>query len=113
MPVNEIVGDHDSTDRSEQRAVADEPGENVTGRVGHQFPRHHQNADDAGDESADAERNLLRREMREIIRRTNDIGGDVGRQRRDAKREHGDHEHDRILEMRQHIDRIPDRFCRK
>ena len=56
---------------------------------------------------------LLRREMGEVIRRADDIGGDVGGQRRDAEREHRDDQHDRILETRQHIDRIPDRLRRK
>ena len=45
----------------------------------------------------------------EIIGGADDIGRDVRRQRGDAEREHRDDQHDRILETRQHIDRIPDR----
>ncbi len=91
-----------------KRAVADQPGEDVAGWVGHQFPRHHHDADDAGDQAADAKGNLARSEMREVVRRTNDIGGDVRGEGGEAEREHGDHEHDRIFEMREHVDRIPD-----
>src|SRR5947207_410962 len=53
-PVNVIIRDHDSADRSEQRAVTDQPGKNVTRRIGHQFPWHHDDANDTGDESASA-----------------------------------------------------------
>ena len=92
---DEVVGDQDAADRSEQRAVADEPGENVAARIGDQFPRHHQHADDAGDQPAHAEGNLARREMREIIRRADDVRRDVRRQRGDAEREHRDDQHAR------------------
>ena len=54
---------------------------------------------------------LRRREVGEVVGRADDVGGDVGRERRDAEREHRDDEHDRVLEAREHIDRIPDRLA--
>src|ERR1035437_7811198 len=47
VKVGEIVRDHDAADRAEQGAVADEPGENIAGRVGDEFPRHHHDANQA------------------------------------------------------------------
>src|ERR1035437_10820678 len=52
LPPNVIVRDHDSANLTEQSAVADQPGENVPGRVGHQLPRHHEHADDSGNQSS-------------------------------------------------------------
>lgn len=50
-----IVGNHDATDGAEQSAVADQPGKNVTGRIGQKFPGHDQHSDDSGDETARSE----------------------------------------------------------
>ena len=54
---------------------------------------------------------LKQREVRKIVRRTNDIGRNIGRERGNAERKHRDDKHDRICEMRQDIDRIPNRLA--
>ena len=95
----------------EQGAVADEPGEDVAGGIGDEFPRHHHDADDAGDQPADAEGDFPRGEVGKIIRGTDHVGGDIRGKRCHAKREHRNDEDDRVLELRQDIDRIPDRFA--
>src|SRR5712692_8790364 len=44
-----IINDQNSRDRSQTAGITNQPGEDVTGRIGEQPPRLHQNADDAGD----------------------------------------------------------------
>src|SRR5690606_21897206 len=77
---DEVIGDHDAADRAEQRAVTDEPGEDVAGGIGDEFPRHDQDADETGDESADAEGDFFGGEVGEVIGGADDVGGDVGRE---------------------------------
>ncbi len=53
--IDEIIGNQDAADGAKQRAVADEPGEDVTGWIGDELPGHHQDADKTSDVTADAE----------------------------------------------------------
>ena len=50
-----VVGYQHAGDRAESARIADQPGENVTGRICEQSPRLHQNSDYSGDQSAGAE----------------------------------------------------------
>ena len=65
--IDKIIRDQDSADGSEQAAVGDEPGEDVSVGIGDQFPRHHEDADDAGDESAGAAGNQFGGELGKIV----------------------------------------------
>src|ERR1700754_201901 len=49
-----IVCNQDSADRSETAGITNQPGKNITRRIGEQTPWLHQYADDAGDQSAGA-----------------------------------------------------------
>ncbi len=79
----EVIGNHHAGDGAEQAGVADEPAENVGAEIAQQFPGHHEDADDAGDEAAGAERDQARIEVGEIVRGRDDVSGDVGVEGRD------------------------------
>ncbi len=103
---DEVVRDENSTNRSEQCAVTDKPVDVAVGIL-HKFPRHDENSDNAGDVAAHAEGNFLRREMREIVGRADDVCGDVRGERGDAERNHRRDQHGVAIETRQHIHWIP------
>src|SRR5580704_7223099 len=52
---DKIIANQDAGDGAEETGVADEPAENITAVVGHELPRLHDDAHDAGDEAAGAE----------------------------------------------------------
>jgi hypothetical protein len=52
-------------------------------------------------QAAEAERDLARREVGEVVGGAHHVGGDVGGQRGDAERDQRDEEHDGILEARE------------
>src|ERR1700683_60907 len=72
-----VIGNHDSSDRSEQSGVADEPTEDVRIRRGQQLPRTHRQTEKASNQSAGAKADEPRIEIGEIIRRRDNIGADV------------------------------------
>ena len=102
-----VIGDQHAGDRAQAARIAEQPLENITARIGKQFPRLHQNADDAGDQTAGAERDPFRKSVGEIVGGRNDVGGDIDRQRRDDDREHRDRDDDRLRKLADEFDRVP------
>ena len=76
-----------------------------------QLPRQHRDADDAGDEAAGLEGDRAGNDVREVVRRRDDVRGDVHRERRDDDREHRDGDDEPALELADEHDRIPDRLA--
>ena len=94
-PHDPVVGDQHAGDRAQAARVAEQPGEDVAGRIGEQPPRLNHDAEDAGDQPAGLEADILRKRVGEIVGRRHDVGGDVDRQRRDHDGEHRDRDDDR------------------
>src|SRR5213075_2500714 len=109
-PYDEVVRDHDSGDGTQQRAIADQPGEDVGRGVVVEPPGHHHNSDHGGDHCALLERDLVGSEVREAVRRGDDVGRDVGRQRRDRQPHHRQNDHERSADPRQQCDGVAMRW---
>ena len=92
----------------EQAGVADQPAGDVGAVVAQQFPGHHQDADDAGDQAAGAEGDAARVEVREVVGGRDDVGGDVGVQGRDEDGDQRDEGDDGLVEAADQRDRVPD-----
>ena len=107
FPPDKIVGNHDAANGTEERTVADQPGEDVTAGIRHQLPWHDEDTDQASDETANAEGDFARGQLGEVVGGADDVGGDVGGQSGEAEREHGEDEDRRIFESCQDIDGIP------
>ena len=104
---DEVVGDHDAGDRPEKRAVADEPGEDVSAGILIEFPRHHEDTEKRGDESAGAKADPLRGEVGKIVGRRDDIGRDVGREGGHGERDESEGRNPRAAELGDDLDGIP------
>src|SRR5260370_33338220 len=63
---DEIIGDHDAGDRTQEAGISYEPAGDVGLRIAEQFPGHHSDADDSGADAARAERDASRIQVREI-----------------------------------------------
>ncbi len=104
----EIVGDEDAADRAEQRGIGDEPGVNIAGGVREQLPGLDQNANDARNQAAGAERNSPRPEVGEVVRRADHVGRQVRGQRRQAQGEQGHDQDHGVGELCHQHHRVPD-----
>src|SRR3984893_13082901 len=104
---DEIIADEYASDGAEKTGVADEPAENVTSVVRHQFPRLHDDAHGASDQAAGAETDAARRKIREIVGGRDDVGGDVDVERGHQQSDHGQDQRPRIAEAREDRNRIP------
>ena len=107
----EVVGDHNAGNRTEQAGIADQPAEDVVVEARQQFPRHHRQAEKAGDQPARAERDQLRIEVGNIVRRRDDIRRDIDVQRRHQQRDHRDEGDHWLMKAPHQIDRVPDRLA--
>src|ERR1043165_7428757 len=103
-----VVGNQHARDRSETARVTNQPREDVARRIAEQSPRLHEYADDAGDESAGAKRDPLRKRVCEVVRGRDDVRGDVDREGRDHDREHRDRYHYDALNLPDGFHRIPE-----
>ena len=74
---NPIVGDENSAERPHQAAVTNEPGEYVRRGATVEFPGHHHDANEGGDQAAGHEADFSRIQMREIVGRAHHIRGHV------------------------------------
>src|SRR6267143_5386743 len=109
---DEIIADENAGDRAEKTGVADEPSENIAAVVRHQFPRLHDDAHGASDQSAGAETDAARRKIREIVRRGNNVGGDVDVEGGHEQRDHRQNHRPGIAEAREDRNRIPKGFAK-
>src|SRR5260370_30329811 len=109
---NEVIADEHARNGAEKTGISDKPAENVTAVVHHQFPRLHEDAHGTGDEAAGAETDAARGKIRKIIRRGDDIGGDVDVERGHQQRDHGEDNGLGIAEAREDRDGIPKSFAK-
>src|SRR6267143_1458347 len=109
---DEVIADENAGNGPQKAGVADEPAKNIASVVGHQFPRLHDDAHGAGDEAAGAETDAPRRKIGKIVRRGNDVGGDVDVKRGHEQRHHRQNHRPGIAEAREDRNRIPQRFAK-
>ncbi len=74
-------------------------------------PRHHRKAEKAGDQSASAEADETRREVGEVVRRTDDVRADVDVERCDEQRDEAEEGEQWLMESAEELNRTPDRLA--
>src|SRR5260370_25329871 len=109
---HEVIAEEHARNGAEKTGISDKPAENVAAVVQHQFPRLHEDAHGTGDEAAGAETDAARGKIRKIIRRGDDIGGDVDVERGHQQRDHGEDNGPGIAEAREDRDGIPKSFAK-
>ena len=93
-----VVENHDAGDGAEERGAANEPAEDVGTVTGHELPRHHEDADDTGDESTGAEGNEAGTKIGEIVRRGDNVGSNVSVECGDEERDKSNESNERLME---------------
>src|SRR5262249_53655052 len=74
---DEVIGDHDSGDWTEKTGIAHQPSEDIALKIREKLPRHHQDADNPGDEAAGAKGNQARVQIGEVVRWRDYVRGNV------------------------------------
>src|SRR5215204_283612 len=107
---NPVVCDHDGRDRPEQAPVADEPGEDVGADVLEENPGEGDDAQDRGDDTAGAERDVLRCQVGEVERGGDHVRSHVRRDLGDHYDDHGEDQSGGKItgDPRDHLHRVPD-----
>ena len=89
---DKIIHQENGTDGPKNGTVGDEPGENVAGGIGDEFPRHDENVQNRRQKAADFKVDFLRGHIGKIVRRADDVGRNVGTEGGETDDEHGDKE---------------------
>src|SRR5258708_24762552 len=76
-PDHEIVADHDARDRAEESSIAAQPSQDKRPVVREQFPRHHSDAHEAGDNSSRTKADSPWPQDGEVIGGRHDVSPDV------------------------------------
>ncbi len=111
MANQEIIANHDACDRAEQSGTANQPAENVRTVTAEKFPRHHGDAEYAGDETSRAERDEVGANVGEIVGRRDNVGRDIGVECGDEKSDQRDECDDGLVEAAKQGNGIPDGFA--